>query len=533
MLVGFTILFVLTSIQYLSRSIEDGKRAELSMHADRVASSLKAQIFERYADSQAFAINSNLILALTHPSPENARLAVQTLNHLIALYKVYEASVLTDVDGNVIAASSKSPLGAPLPPNRWRGHAGVTAQFWQGSDPAPQTQVRDLEFWPDLQKYFGTVPVQMFSSPIYDKSGKLIGVVSNYHTGLYIEREMNIALEDLARLGISIERIQLSNESRRVIGVFAPGGFQYLPASAKQPAPPAAGELSATREMRDERIQNSPKWSIDLVVDRRSFLEAVTRLRAVSYLVAGSLLIAIFYSVFMLQRYRLRSERETLIQIQTSQEAERARLAREVHDELGQTLSAIKIQMKRALNQSGDERAGTLEDVQLMIEEAIDSVRRISHDLHPSLIENLGLEAALRWKLDQARKIGGIETEVEISPPGSLDSLPNASKTQLYRIFQEAMTNIQKHSKASRVSLQISKSGRRLGMQIEDDGVGFDPLAMRRSLGLKSIQERAALMGGRATIESNAGRGTCVSCYLELKSGEGGVDEKKAANHPC
>jgi two-component system sensor histidine kinase UhpB len=203
----------------------------------------------------------------------------------------------------------------------------------------------------------------------------------------------------------------------------------------------------------------------------------------------------------------------------TAQEEERQNIARELHDEVGQLLTAIKVELavsERRLNASGG--AGELlDDVQSLADTALRGVRDLSHLLHPALLDDLGLDAAVDWYLQAFTKRYAIKTELVH------DELKTrlASDVELaaYRIVQEATTNVARHADARTCRVTLRREADRLRVTIEDDGKGFDPAMPdtsggRRGLGLLGMRERAAQLKGFVRIESAPGRGTRVEVDL-------------------
>jgi two-component system sensor histidine kinase UhpB len=216
-------------------------------------------------------------------------------------------------------------------------------------------------------------------------------------------------------------------------------------------------------------------------------------------------------------RAALRRLSQRLMEVQ---EAERRRLAFELHDEIGQSLTALKLNLELAQASTSVPVATKLLDCIQLADRLLKQVRGLSLDLRPSLLDDLGLSAALRWYVMQQAERTGIVAHVttEIGE----GRLPAPIETACFRLVQEAVTNVVRHARASRVFVDAHASGDRIEVSIEDDGAGFDVPAARqgihaeRSLGLLSMQERVSLIGGELAIDSAPGRGTRihVSCPL-------------------
>ena len=205
--------------------------------------------------------------------------------------------------------------------------------------------------------------------------------------------------------------------------------------------------------------------------------------------------------------------------LQNIREEERTNIAREIHDELGQQLTVLKMDVAW-LNkkfQGPDEKVNSrLKDLLTMIDETVKSVRRISSQLRPSLLDDLGLTAAMEWQLGEFEKRAGIKTLFE-TPHEELP-VPDASKTALFRIFQECLTNVLRHSSATSVVVSLKEADQQLVMSITDNGVGFEPLKVggKRTLGILGMKERAEMIGGTYEINSKPGEGTSVIVSVPL-----------------
>ena len=202
----------------------------------------------------------------------------------------------------------------------------------------------------------------------------------------------------------------------------------------------------------------------------------------------------------------------------SAHEVERKRIAGEIHDALGACLSAIKFKVVEAVQGKGETpnvAIGSLETVIPMIQECVEECRRIQMDLRPAIIDDLGLLAALSWFFRRFQTIySGIRVEQETTIEES--EIPHPLKIVIYRVLQEAMNNIAKHSKASLVRSCLRKAGGRMELILQDNGQGFDlqkalfQESSEKGLGLLSMRERTELSGGSFAIESTEGKGTTI-----------------------
>jgi len=205
------------------------------------------------------------------------------------------------------------------------------------------------------------------------------------------------------------------------------------------------------------------------------------------------------------QRRRARELEALSARLVAAQEEERTRVAREVHDELGQLLTAAKMEI------SGN---GVSEAAIDLIDRTIDGVRRIARNLRPAVLDQFGLVAAVENEVALFQMHTGIECELSIRPASI--TLDRDRSTTVFRIIQEAMTNVARHAKATRMEVRLRESASDVLLEIRDDGIGIDPAAIRSnaSLGLIGIRERVRLAGGTVAIEGVAGRGTIFTVRI-------------------
>ena len=217
----------------------------------------------------------------------------------------------------------------------------------------------------------------------------------------------------------------------------------------------------------------------------------------------------------------------------TAIEAERSRIARELHDALGQALTSLKMDLGwigRRLPRDIDETTGAavtvrIAGMQAFIDDTVVLVRRLASELRPAILDSLGLSAALRAHAGEFTDHTDIPCDCHVQDV----VLAPLTATALYRIALEACTNVARHARASRVSVHLHAAGDQAVLEVRDDGVGFDVGdAARRGIGLLGITERAALAGGRAVIESRPGAGTCVTAFVPLAAPDAGPPEDLA-----
>ncbi len=204
-------------------------------------------------------------------------------------------------------------------------------------------------------------------------------------------------------------------------------------------------------------------------------------------------------------------------ELMTAQEKERKRIAGELHDSVAASLGAIIFSIEKILDQveQNESTQAGLRDLISMVQQVNVETRRIMSDLRPSVLDDLGIVPAINWFCREYEKTYShirVEKQIALSENDLTDSL----KTAIFRVSQEAMNNIAKHSKASLVNLYLQKENGKIELTIQDNGQGFDLETVRRGLGLSTMRERAELSGGSFDVESAIGRGTIIRVSWSL-----------------
>lgn len=198
--------------------------------------------------------------------------------------------------------------------------------------------------------------------------------------------------------------------------------------------------------------------------------------------------------------------------VETAKEAERRHLARELHDELGQSLTALKLRLQLAKSgKTPDEQLGAAIGV---VDDLIDRTRRLSLDLRPPLLDEAGLAAAVRAYLEGNAALTGVD--VALDTGGLERELPPEIETAAFRVVQESLTNVVRHAHARHVDVAMRVADDRLHIRVRDDGCGFDRAVIGRHFGVLGMTERVRGLGGSFAIESRAGEGTIVDASLPL-----------------
>jgi signal transduction histidine kinase len=212
-----------------------------------------------------------------------------------------------------------------------------------------------------------------------------------------------------------------------------------------------------------------------------------------------------------------RVSRDVVRRVVAAQELERTRLARELHDETGQALTSILLGLKSLEDaRQGEDGRAALAEVRNLVVSTLQDVRRLAVELRPAALDDFGLVPALERLAGTFRDQTGMTVDLENRLKNA--RLPTDVETALYRIVQEALTNVVKHAGAARVSIVLMHRDRSVAVVVEDDGSGFDPAAAREEgLGLVGMRERVGLVGGRLRIESAAGTGTTLVAEVPLR----------------
>ena len=276
-------------------------------------------------------------------------------------------------------------------------------------------------------------------------------------------------------------------------------------------------------------------------------------------LVWGSLALGLVVALTAVIRLRVlerRSENERAVaeeaeqlmrqlsqQLVAAQEEERKNLSRELHDHVGQMLTALRMELGRIdrLRLSGDRLrsdasletsprsgiAGAVAECRQLVDDMVRTVRDLALGLRPSMLDDFGLQPALEWHVrDFGRRFG---VPVELSVDGDLDLLPEQHRTCVYRSVQEALTNCVRHARASRIDVSVVRKGDGLTVTVADDGVGFNPAQRAGGLGLRGIEERVRDLHGILTIRSAAGAGTTLTMTVPLPTESMEVVRARAA----
>ncbi len=229
------------------------------------------------------------------------------------------------------------------------------------------------------------------------------------------------------------------------------------------------------------------------------------------------------------------SRGELLHRVISAQEEERKRIARELHDEMSQDLTALRVGLdtiQLSLPQDVEKAWARLRSCSAIADSLLQGVHRLIADLRPSLLDDLGLVPAISWYGEQRLKPLGIHLELEAK--GMKARLPPSVETALFRIVQESITNVVRHAKATTVSVHLVRDASRVTLQVADNGRGFEPQEFQsahpqgQGLGLRGMQERTSTLGGEFQLQTEPGKGTIISVSVPLPEERG-----ENAKDPC
>jgi len=275
-----------------------------------------------------------------------------------------------------------------------------------------------------------------------------------------------------------------------------------------------------------ERSRLTPIIFLTAAADEMSSMFRGYEVGAVDYLqkpVVPEILkakVAVFVELFRKSERLKESEdklRRLAAHLISVREEERAHIAREIHDELGQVLTGLKMEVTWLAKRLRDKPLIEKTDSMCkLIDTTVQTVRKIATGLRPEMLDDMGLIAAIGWQAKEFQKRTGIRCRAKLPPEVKLDI---DISTTMFRIFQEILTNVARHSRATRVDIELLLNEERIGLEVVDNGVGIadDDLNGKKSLGLLGMHERALLFGGDVKITGTPGHGTRVSVSIPMK----------------
>lgn len=202
-------------------------------------------------------------------------------------------------------------------------------------------------------------------------------------------------------------------------------------------------------------------------------------------------------------------------QLVAAQEEERRKLSRELHDHVGQTLTALRMELGRIdrLRTGGDPRlVSAIAECRQLVDSMVHTVRDLALGLRPSMLDDFGLQPALEWQARDFTRRSNVPVELNVT--GRLDSLSDQHRTCIYRVVQESLTNCVRHARAARITVTVHARHDGLEVTVSDDGVGLDPTRRSAGFGLRGIEERVRELGGRVSLRSASGKGATLAIWL-------------------
>jgi signal transduction histidine kinase len=262
---------------------------------------------------------------------------------------------------------------------------------------------------------------------------------------------------------------------------------------------------------------------------QRTFLVYIRTMMAFSLAIGAFVFIGSGYTVNVLNRraeaHRKQTEqaerelRRLSSKLLHAQEQERRSISRELHDEVGQTLTALGIELgnlEQLRNGRQDQFRQRLEEAKKLTQDTMRTVRQLAMGLRPAMLDDSGLAPAVRYQAREFSRRSGIPVTVDIE--GTLEHLPEAHRTCVYRVVQEALTNCARHAKAANIRIMLHGGDKRVSLAVQDDGIGLRQ-ASSSGMGLIGIEERARELGGTVHIDSRLNRGTLLQVDLPIVAG--------------
>ena len=210
----------------------------------------------------------------------------------------------------------------------------------------------------------------------------------------------------------------------------------------------------------------------------------------------------------------LRHLSQALVQVQ---EEERKSLSRELHDEVGQMITVLRMELGTAEQRASSSDSAALPHLRAastLADQTLRSIRSLARGLRPSMLDELGVVPALNWLAREFTKHGGIN--VSVATDGEMDQVPESYRTCIYRVAQEALTNCARHARAHEVLLELKRVGNTLSLKVQDDGAGFDASQPNTGIGLVGMKERVRELNGKLTIETGPNKGTLLNVQIPL-----------------
>ena len=284
----------------------------------------------------------------------------------------------------------------------------------------------------------------------------------------------------------------------------------------REVVPRREAALTIAREIEQLNNANLAAQQQEVALRQRAMRDQLRGMLWQTVLLGLGVSIVVVWRLRVLERRSDQAEhqmRELSQQLVNAQEEERKHLSRELHDHVAQVLTGLRMELGR-IERLSPAMASAVGECKSLVDEMFQTVRSLALGLRPSMLDDLGLQAALEWHVRDFMSRYAIS--VELSMTGNFDRLPESHRTCVYRVVQEALTNCVRHAGAHHVAVDVRTSDRELQLSVSDDGVGLDPAHRGRGLGLIGIDERVKELQGTAIISTDGMRGTTVAVRLPL-----------------
>jgi len=286
--------------------------------------------------------------------------------------------------------------------------------------------------------------------------------------------------------------------------------------------------VSMTRDIDKLNAANLAKEQEKINSSRADFRAYLGRMLAITLILAVAVAAASGFRISSLERSSEQQQLKTARaeqelrrlsqQLVQAQEQERKAISRELHDEIGQMVTGLRMELanlERLRSMPGEDFKNHMKDAKSLAEKTLHSVRDLAMGLRPSMLDDLGLEPAIQWQAREFSRRSGIPVTVDVD--GSVETASEALRTCVYRIVQESLTNCARHAQAKSVTISLHGSAERVSLAVQDDGVGFDAQAPSgRGLGLLGMEERVKKLGGTISVRSQMHRGTVLKVEFPL-----------------
>ncbi len=462
-----------------------------------------------------------------------------------------DAIISKDLDGTITSWNAgaerifgytdEEAIGRPvtmlIPENRHDEEPGIVARIKRGEKVDHYETVR-------RRKDGSLVNVSLSVSPVLDERGNVIGA-SKIARDITNHRTTKLEIEKLAAIILSSSDAIITKDLNGTITSWNPGAEKVFGYTADEAIGKPVTILMPPERVNEEpgilaRIRRGEAVDHYETVRRRKDGRLIDISLNVSPLrdSTGTIVGASKIARDITEHKRLVTavrEAEMMHRLVETQEAERHRIARDLHDHIGQQMTGVRLKVERLASLVGgnDEALQELNEVRAMMAKMDKDVGFLSWELRPTELGLLGLSDALKSFTKEWSRQYDIETEFYAAPDRSGQRLDPALETSLYRIVQEALNNVLKHAEATRVRVLYHRSNTGVSLMIEDDGKGFHTDVVlngpgsKRGLGVSGMKERAELLGGILEIESVVGTGTTVVCRIPVQSSASGKDRSR------